>query len=177
MHWQWRSKVKKHFLTAWVSAAVFFVSLSAYAETTNELAIATKPGDPTHLIVHKSPTCGCCLGWMTHMDNHGFSTTGHHPEQLTQLKLDKGVELRYQSCHTAVSPRGFVFEGHVPAKFVRQFLANVPDQALGLSVPGMPVGSPGMEVGDKFMPYQVLLLKKDGNHEVFAQVHTAADQR
>lgn len=169
--------MKKHFLTAWVSAAVFFVSLSAYAETTNELAIATKPGDPIHLIVHKSPTCGCCLGWMTHMDNHGFSTTGHHPEQLTQLKLDKGVELRYQSCHTAVSPRGFVFEGHVPAKFVRQFLANVPDQALGLSVPGMPVGSPGMEVGDKFMPYQVLLLKKDGNHEVFAQVDTAADQR
>lgn len=169
--------MKKHFLTAWVSAAVFFVSLSAYAETTNELAIATKPGDPIHLIVHKSPTCGCCLGWMTHMDNHGFSTTGHHPEQLTQLKLDKGVELRYQSCHTAVSPRGFVFEGHVPAKFVRQFLANVPDQALGLSVPGMPVGSPGMEVGDKFMPYQVLLLKKDGNHEVFAQVDRAADQR
>ena len=169
--------MKKHFLTLWVSAAVFFVSLSAYAETTSERAIAAKAGDPIHLIVHKSPTCGCCLGWMTHMDNHGFSTTGHHPEQLTQLKLDKGVELRFQSCHTAVSPQGFVFEGHVPAKFVRQFLANVPDQAIGLSVPGMPVGSPGMEVGDKFMPYQVLLLKKDGNHEVFAQVDTAADQR
>ena len=169
--------MNKGFLTTWLSAAFFLISLDAYAEPANEPAIAPRADDPAHLIVHKSPTCGCCLGWMTHMDNNGFSTAGNHPEALAQLKLNKGIELRYQSCHTAVSSQGFVFEGHVPAKFVRQFLANVPDQALGLSVPGMPVGSPGMEVGDKFMPYQVLLLKKDGNHEVFAQVDSAADQR
>jgi hypothetical protein len=169
--------MNKGFLTTWLSAAIFLISLDAYAEPTNESATAPKADDPIHLVVHKSPTCGCCLGWMTHMDNNGFSTAGNHPETLAQLKLNSGIELRYQSCHTAVSPQGFVFEGHVPAKFVRQFLTNVPDQALGLSVPGMPVGSPGMEVGDKFMPYQVLLLKKDGNHEVFAQVDSAADQR
>ena len=132
--------------------------------------------EPTHLTVHKSPTCGCCLGWMEHMHSAGFSTQGNHPEQLTQLKLSKGIQLPYQSCHTAVSVDGYVFEGHVPAKFINQFLANVPNKALGLSVPGMPVGSPGMEVGDKFMPYQVLLLKDDGTHEVYAQVNSAVDQ-
>jgi hypothetical protein len=168
--------VNKRFLTTWLSATAFLISLGAYAEPKNEPAMAPKADDPFHLIVHKSPTCGCCLGWMAHMDNNGFFTTGNHPEALAQLKLNSGIELRYQSCHTAVSPQGFVFEGHVPAKFVRQFLANVPDQALGLSVPGMPVGSPGMEIGDKFMPYQVLLLKRDGRHEVFARVNTAADQ-
>lgn len=168
--------MKNRFLITWVSAAVFFISLSVHAEPTNEHSVAPTAADPFDLVVHKSPTCGCCLGWMEHMHDNGFSTTGHHPKQLTQLKLNKGIELRYQSCHTAVSHQGFVFEGHVPAKFVKQFLANVPEQALGLSVPGMPVGSPGMEVGDKFMPYRVLLLKQDGNHEVFAQVNTAADQ-
>jgi hypothetical protein len=168
--------VKKRFLTVLALATVFFTGLNAYAEPANQQTAVSTADDPLHLVVHKSPTCGCCLGWMEHMHNSGFSTTPNHPEALAQLKLNKGVELRYQSCHTAVSQQGYVFEGHVPAKFVRQFLAKAPQNAIGLSVPGMPLGSPGMEVGDKFMPYQVLLLKKDGDHEVFAKVDTAADQ-
>ncbi|MGB1058644.1 MAG: DUF411 domain-containing protein, partial [Ketobacter sp.] len=76
----------------------------------------------------------------------------------------------------AVSKQGFVFEGHIPARYIQQFLANPPEGAFGLAVPAMPVGSPGMEVNERFMPYQVLLLKKDGSTEVFAAVENAAQQ-
>ena len=81
-----------------------------------------------------------------------------------------------RSCHTAVSTQGYVFEGHIPARYIHQSLANPPADAMGLTVPAMPVGSPGMEVGDKFMPYQILLMKKDGSTEVFASVGSMAQQ-
>ena len=73
-----------------------------------------------------------------------------------------------QSCHTGVSADGYFFEGHIPAKFVTAFLANPPENAAGLAVPGMPAGSPGMEMGDRFNPYSVILVKKDGTTEVYA---------
>ena len=125
-----------------------------------------------HLDVYKSPTCGCCSKWMDHLEKYGFSTTGRYGS----LDQDFGVPARYGSCHTGVSKEGFVFEGHVPARYVHQFLDNPPEGALGLSVPAMPVGSPGMEYKDEFMPYQVLLLKKDGSAEVYASVESYAQQ-
>ena len=70
------------------------------------------------------------------------------------------------------SSQGYVFEGHIPAKFISRFLASPPKDAIGLTVPAMPVGSPGMEYQDKFMPYQVLLLKNDGSSQVYAQVNS-----
>jgi hypothetical protein len=75
-----------------------------------------------------------------------------------------------------VSESGFLFEGHVPAKLVKQFLASPPEGALGLTAPGMPMGSPGMEMGNRFEPYQVLLMKKDGSHEVYATIGQQAEQ-
>ncbi len=168
--------MNKGLITSLMTAAALLFSAQTLAEPAKAGAMAEANVEQTHLTVHKSPTCGCCLGWMEHMHSAGFSTQGNHPEQLTQLKLSKGIQLPYQSCQTAVSVDGYVFEGHVPAKFIKQFLANAPSNALGLSVPGMPVGSPGMEVGDKFMPYQVLLLKDDGTYEIYAQVNSAADQ-
>ena len=132
--------------------------------------------DNQHLVVHKSPSCGCCLSWIEHMRTNGFSAAANHPERFAALKRDKGIAPRYQSCHTAVSQQGYVFEGHVPAKFVRQFLANPPAGTIGLSVPGMPLGSPGMQVDDRFMPYQVLLLTTDGKHQIYAQVTRASEQ-
>lgn len=128
------------------------------------------------LQVYKSATCGCCQDWMAHMRANAFKLNGNDLANLTQFKLRHGIEPRYQSCHTALSPSGFVFEGHIPARFVSQFLAEPPSEAIGLAVPGMPVGSPGMEVGDKFMPYQVLLLKRDGNHEIYADVRRPEQQ-
>ena len=128
------------------------------------------------LQVYKSATCGCCQDWMAHMRANAFTLNGNNLDNLTQFKLRHGIELRYQSCHTALSPRGFVFEGHIPARFVNQFLEEPPSEAIGLAVPGMPVGSPGMEVGDKFMRYQVLLLKRDGSHEIYADVRRPEQQ-
>ncbi len=129
-----------------------------------------------HLDVYKSPTCGCCTLWMDHMAEYGFDTTGHHPEELAALKRELGVPVSHGSCHTGVSKEGYVFEGHVPARYVKQFLANPPEGAIGLTVPAMPLGSPGMEYKDRFNPYEVLLLKKDGTVETYAAVESYAQQ-
>lgn len=128
------------------------------------------------LDIYKSPSCGCCEGWVDHVEQRGFSFTTHHPADLTELKAGKGIAPEYRSCHTAVSAEGYVFEGHVPARYVKQFLAAPPANAIGLTVPAMPVGSPGMEMGEQFRPYAVMLLKRDGNAELYAQVNSAAQQ-
>lgn len=152
-------------LRAFIAASVLWLGVTG-------TAVAAQGGPTIHLDVYKSPTCGCCVKWMDHLERSGFSTTAH----LGTLDQDFGVPARYGSCHTGVSERGFVFEGHVPARYVRQFLANPPEGALGLSVPAMPVGTPGMEYKDEFNPYDVLLLKKDGTVEVYAAVETYAQQ-
>lgn len=126
--------------------------------------------------IYKSPTCGCCGEWVEHVQHAGFSTAVHHPDDLGAFKSEQGIAPQYQSCHTAVSPEGYVFEGHIPARDMAQFLESPPEGAIGLAVPGMPVGSPGMEVGDRFSPYDVLLLKEDGSSEVFRHVASASDQ-
>ncbi|WP_259364795.1 DUF411 domain-containing protein [Pseudomonas sp. 5Ae-yellow] len=128
------------------------------------------------LQVFKSPSCGCCEGWIEHADSAGFTTQAQHPDDLAGLKSDYGIAPQYRSCHTSISDEGYLFEGHVPARYVKAFLAEPPVDAIGLAVPGMPVGSPGMEMGTDFMPYQVLLLKRDGGAEIYAQVDSPADQ-
>lgn len=132
--------------------------------------------DRVALKVYKSPTCGCCGKWIEHAASYGFDSEIFHPRDLNAVKAGYSIPPRFRSCHTAVSPEGYVFEGHIPAKVVRAFLDEPPVDAIGLAVPAMPVGSPGMEVDDKFMPYQVLLLKKDGAIDVFAEITAAADQ-
>ena len=129
-----------------------------------------------YLDVYKSPTCGCCTKWMDHLAENGFISTGHHPDDLSDLKRELGVPVRYGSCHTGVSKNGYVFEGHVPARYIAQFLDDPPADALGLAVPAMPVGSPGMEYRDQFMAYDVLLLKRDGSVEVYASVESYEQQ-
>lgn len=138
--------------------------------------IATTAGDDPVMDVYKSPTCQCCEKWIDHVHAQGFRTSVLHPADLDGTKDKLGVLPAYRSCHTAVTKDGYVFEGHVPAKFIRQFLAEKPEGAIGLSVPGMPAGSPGMEVGDTFMPYEVLLLKMDGSASRYAFVGSPDDQ-
>jgi hypothetical protein len=128
------------------------------------------------LTVLKSPTCGCCVKWMDHLHDHGFATSVDEPDNLAERKTQLGIAPQYRSCHTGISAQGYVFEGHVPSKFIHEFLASPPEGAIGLSVPGMPVGSPGMEMGERFMQYQVLVLNEDGSSEVYAQVNTPGDQ-
>lgn len=122
------------------------------------------------LEVYKSPTCGCCQDWVTHTEANGFSTSTQHPEDLNAIKQKFGVSPQFQSCHTAVSSDGYVFEGHVPARLIKQFLKEKPNNAIGLAVPGMPIGSPGMEMDNRITPYDVLLLNKNGSVSVYAHV-------
>lgn len=132
--------------------------------------------DDITLNVYKEETCGCCVGWIAHMDERGFESTVFHPTDLNKVKEELGVLRKWQSCHTAVSKEGYLFEGHIPAKYISQFLAAPPADALGLAVPGMPMGSPGMEIGDRFDSYDVILMKKDGTSEVYATVKTQKEQ-
>jgi hypothetical protein len=128
------------------------------------------------LDVYKSESCGCCGIWVDYMESKGYTMRVHHPQDLNAVKEQYGIDPQWQSCHTAVTEDGKVFEGHIPARFVKQFLDNPPAMAKGLAVAGMPLGSPGMEVGDRFTPYEVMLLKEDGTAEVYATLSTAADQ-
>ena len=122
------------------------------------------------LLVHKTPTCGCCKKWVKHLEANSFSTMIKDHQNLQKVKEQYSLQPKYQSCHTAVSQDGYVFEGHIPSKFIKQFLADPEADAIGLSVPGMPLGSPGMEVEGRFMPYDVLVLYKDGSSKVYAEV-------
>ena len=122
------------------------------------------------LLVHKTPTCGCCKKWVKHLEANNFSTMVNDHQNLQKVKEQHSIKPKYQSCHTAVSQDGYVFEGHIPSKFIKQFLANPEADAIGLAVPGMPLGSPGMEVEGRFMPYDVLVLYKDGSSKVYAEV-------
>ncbi|MCB5202956.1 DUF411 domain-containing protein [Neorhizobium sp. T786] len=117
--------------------------------------------------VFKDANCGCCGGWIVHMQRSGFlvSATDVMHEEMDVLKEKAGIGSDLISCHTAFV-EGYVIEGHVPAADVARLLAERPD-AIGLSVPGMPAGSPGME-GATAEPYDVLLIHKDGGTEVFA---------
>lgn len=128
------------------------------------------------LNVFKSPTCTCCEKWVANLETNGFHSTVYHPADLNQEKLKRSIASQYQSCHTAVSTEGYVFEGHVPANLIKRFLAEKPKNALGLAVPGMPAGSPGMEMGDRFSPYDVLLLNADGSSSVYARINSVHDQ-
>jgi len=117
--------------------------------------------------VWKSATCKCCGNWVKHLEANGFAVkvTAAGPTTLDQIKRQAGIGEELASCHTA-KVGGYVIEGHVPATDIKRLIAERPD-GLGLTVPGMPVGSPGMEQGAETEPYDVLLIKKDGTTQVF----------
>ncbi|WP_439135395.1 DUF411 domain-containing protein [Pseudomaricurvus sp.] len=128
----------------------------------------------TDISVFKNPNCGCCEKWVTYLEGEGFSPTVTDSDSMSDVKQKHGIAPQYQSCHTGVVD-GYVFEGHVPAPIMKRFLEEKPADAIGLSVPGMPVGSPGMEVGHRHDDYDVLLLKKDGSSEVYEHVSEPVD--
>lgn len=129
-------------------------------------AVAAAPL-PT-LQVWKSPTCGCCNDWIDVLKRDGFAVQAFD-EGNTAIRARLGLPSKYGSCHTA-RIGGYVIEGHVPAREIRRLLAEKPD-AIGIAVPGMPVGSPGMD-GPEYKgrrdPYDVLLVMRDGSARVFA---------
>jgi hypothetical protein len=116
--------------------------------------------------VFKSPYCGCCGKWVEHLRQNGFEVKTHDVEDVTAARKKTGMPDRLGSCHTA-KIGGYVVEGHVPAADIQRLLKEKP-KALGLAVPSMPPGSPGMDSA-KPIPYQTLLVKTDGTTQVFAQ--------
>jgi hypothetical protein len=121
---------------------------------------------PVTVEVYKTPTCGCCGLWVKHLEANGFATKVTNMDDLSTVKATHGVPAKAASCHTAVV-EGYAIEGHVPAADVRRLLKERPKVA-GLAVPGMPLGSPGMEFGNTKQPYDVLAFEKNGATKVFS---------
>jgi hypothetical protein len=119
------------------------------------------------ITVYKSPTCGCCGKWNDHMKAAGFRLRVVDMDDLTEIKQASGVPMRLRTCHTAVAGN-YVIEGHVPADLVKKLLAEKP-AVTGIVVPGMPAGSPGMEVPGQKDAYEVLLFDKSGKTTVYAK--------
>ncbi len=120
------------------------------------------------MVVHKSASCGCCGLWVEHMHKAGFAVEVRNSDNLNPIKERVGVPMGKGSCHTA-EVGGYFIEGHVPAEDIKRLLAQKPD-VKGLVLPGMPAGSPGMEMPDgTTQPYTVELVKRDGSSAPFAQ--------
>ena len=122
--------------------------------------------DAPEILIYKSPTCGCCTRWVDHVRAAGFVPTVRDVADIDTTKRELGVPAALGSCHTAIV-EGYLVEGHVPADVVLAMLAEKP-RAAGLAVPGMPMGSPGME-GPVKDAYDVLIFQRDGSSRVYAR--------
>jgi len=118
------------------------------------------------MTVYRSPTCGCCGKWLEHVKQNGFSVKDIVTNDVQAIKNSHGVGAELASCHTAIID-GYVVEGHVPASDINKLLQTKPDIA-GIAAPGMPVGSPGMEMGGKADDYDVIGFDRDGKARVFS---------
>jgi hypothetical protein len=120
-----------------------------------------------NMTVLKSPSCGCCAKWVEHARAHGFTVKVVEIDDVMAVKAKYGVPTKLASCHTSLV-NGYVVEGHVPAADIKKLLAAKP-KAKGIAVPGMPMGSPGMEHGDHKQAYQTILFTADGKTSIFAR--------
>ena len=129
--------------------------------------LAAQASEPI-LYVEKTATCGCCHAWVERMRDAGFDVRARDVSQdaLIQMKIALGISPDMASCHTA-SIDGYAVEGHVPAQDIRRLLSEAP-RARGLSAPGMPLGSPGMDMDDAHEPYDVILIHDDGGLSTFS---------
>lgn len=142
------------------------VVLALAAALVASAPMAGQQQQPT-IDVYKSATCGCCSKWVEHLKHNGFTVRTTNREDLAQFKASHHVPPRVQSCHTAVV-NGYVIEGHVPASDVQRLIKERP-AVVGLAVPGMPIGSPGMEIpGRGVQPFDVIAFDKDRQTRVFA---------
>lgn len=153
----------------WLIAAVIAVA-AALAAVTLMTSPPAPPADAPLVTVYKTPTCRCCAKWVRYLQEAGFAVRTEHPADLDAVRTELGVPAEYAACHTAVV-EGYVVEGHVPAADIKRLLAERP-AARGLAVPGMPVGSPGME-GPNPEDFRVHLLRAEGSASVYAQYASA----
>ncbi|HEX5723999.1 MAG TPA: DUF411 domain-containing protein [Longimicrobiaceae bacterium] len=154
-----------------LSRRAFFGALAggaALALTGRDVFAQQGRGGPA-MTIYKSPTCGCCANWVEHAQGAGFRTTVRDLDAaaMAEVKQRYGITARLQSCHTAVV-NGYAVEGHVPADLVQRLLRQRPRGVVGIAAPGMPVGSPGMEMGARRDPYDVLAWDRRGRITLFA---------
>ncbi|MCX7088777.1 MAG: DUF411 domain-containing protein [Methylococcales bacterium] len=121
---------------------------------------------PIEIVVYRSPSCGCCGKWLEHLKSNQFNVVDHLVEDVQSVKDRYGVSAELASCHTALV-NGYVVEGHVPASDIKKLLASKPP-VVGISVPGMPSGTPGMEMGAKKDAYDVVSFDKNKQTQVFS---------
>ena len=143
------------------AALLVVLALSAPSAHAQQKPATARP----QLTVHKSPTCGCCGKWVEYMQGNGFAATVTNMPDVTPIKTKHGVPTRLASCHTTLVG-GYVIEGHVPVEDIRRLLKEKP-AIVGLAAPGMPAGSPGMDVPNS-PPYDVISFDKNGQTRVFA---------
>jgi len=157
------NKIKNLFgkLPAHYGIAIMFLTITI---TGTALGLYLSPAQAEKITVYKSPTCGCCTKWVTHLENSGFEVNAINRSDMPSIKHKLGIAQNNQSCHTA-TVGGYVIEGHVPAADIKSLLAKKPD-IHGLTVPGMPMGSPGME-GPRKDDYNVLAIDKQGKTTVY----------
>lgn len=171
-----------------IGGAFYFTSVSGDNNTANKSnsAVANETSSPATLVsvwdketepnysgttdmtVYRSPSCGCCGVWVDHAKKHGFKIEDIKTEEMEALKQKHNVPAELASCHTTIID-GYVMEGHIPADDIKRFLAEKPDDLIGLAVPGMPIGTPGMEARDIKQPFQVLAFNDKGKVEVFKE--------
>lgn len=150
----------------------FFLTAMGASLSVGALAVAVRgvvgvaSAAATEVVVWKSPSCGCCEGWVQHMRAAGYALTVHDVDDVDPVKARLGVPASLQSCHTALV-NGYVLEGHVPAHSVARLLRERP-AAKGLAVPGMPQGAPGMETGMKDA-YAVVLFGTPNGQTIYEQ--------
>ena len=141
---------------------------SGITEMTGGNALGQRAYSTPVLTVYRSPSCGCCGVWVDHAKKHGFKIEDIKTEEMEALKQKHNVPAELASCHTTIID-GYVMEGHIPADDIKRFLAEKPDDLVGLAVPGMPIGTPGMEARNIKQPFQVLAFNDKGEVEVFKE--------
>ena len=144
------------------------ISLAGVAAAVVTRRLPAMPAKPFKINVYKSPTCGCCHNWVEYMKRNGFDVQAHDVDEqrLADVKTTAAIPEALRSCHVALAS-GYAFEGHIPADLVTKVLTEKPKIA-GLAVPGMPAGSPGMEVGGRKDRYDVVSFGRDGKTRVYA---------
>jgi hypothetical protein len=153
-------------IALWVIAAI---STLAYAADQPNVSPekSNSAGYRPSIVVYTHLHCDCCERWVEHLEAHRFNVRVENVDDLRKVKERFGIPREKDACHTA-EIEGYFIEGHVPADDIKRLIRTKPD-AKGLLVPGMPIGSPGMEQGKKRDPYKVLLVDKDGNTTVFTR--------
>jgi len=144
-----------------------FLAIGLFVINTAGWAINADSDKPVDMVVYRSPSCSCCKKWVDHVKQNNFNIQDIVTDDVQAIKNKYGVPAEMASCHTAIVD-GYVVEGHVPAGDIVTLLKTKP-KVIGLSVPGMPKGTPGMEMGGTKDPYEVISFDRDKRFAVFSK--------